>query len=58
MPEKLNIIVSVNDLKKELDLFLEREKKRPYSEFTIGNYKLGLERFQEYLSIKKITNFE
>ncbi len=56
MPEKLNIIVSVNDLKKELDLFLEREKKRPYSEFTIGNYKLGLERFQEYLSIKKITN--
>lgn len=56
MPEKLNINVSVNDLEKELNLFLEREKKIPYSELTIENYRLGLQRFQEYLSDKKIGN--
>lgn len=56
MSKKLNINVSVNDLDEEFDLFLERDKKRPYSELTIENYRLGLQRFQEYLSNKKISN--
>lgn len=56
MAEKLVINVHINDLDDEFDLFLEREKKTPYSELTIENYRLGLERFKEYLIDKKITN--